>query len=148
MGLESTSTDKNKKMRIFLTLAALFIAVDILIVGYVVYRRFRRRMSEAKILEIQKAWKGIIREKDMGHAILEADKLLDYALQLMGYRGSLGTKLKRAHRLFGRNINRVWAAHKVRNNVAHQMNYKVDEQTYRSSMLAFKEAFRELKIFD
>jgi len=134
-------------MKIFLTIAGLFIAVDILIVGYVVFRRFRRKVSESKIVEIQMSWKAIIREKDMGRAILEADKLLDHALQLMGYRGSLGSKLKKAHRLFGKNINRVWAAHKVRNNVAHQMNYKVDEQTYRTSMLAFKEAFKDLKIF-
>ena len=135
-------------MKIFLTIAALFILVDVLFVGYVIYRRFRKKVSEAKILEIQSSWKEIIREKDMSHAILEADKLLDHALQLMGYRWNLGSKLKRAHRLFGKNINRVWAAHKVRNNIAHQMNYKVDEHTYRSSMLAFKEAFRDLKIFN
>jgi hypothetical protein len=139
-------------MKILLTLVGtLFIAVivaGLAIVVYDVYRRFRRKVSEGKILEIQRAWKEIIREKDMGHAILEADKLLDHALNLMGYRGNLGTKLKKSHRLFGKNINRVWAAHKVRNNIAHQMNYKVDEQTYRSSMLAFKEAFRDLKIFN
>ena len=134
-------------MKIFITIAVLFVAVDILIVAYVVFRRFRRRISEGDILEIQGAWKGIIREKDMRHAVLEADKLLDYALQKMGYRGNLGSKLKKAHRLFGGNINRVWAAHKIRNNIAHQMNYQVDEKDYRSTMLAFKEAFKDLKIF-
>jgi len=134
-------------MKIIIIFAALFIAADILIVAYVVFRRFRHKVTPDDILEIQGAWKGIIREKDMGRAILEADKLLDHALMKLGYRGNLGTKLKKAHRLFGKNINRVWAAHKVRNNIAHQIHYQVDEQTYRSSMLAFKEAFKDLKFF-
>jgi hypothetical protein len=134
-------------MTIFLTIVSAFVVVDVLIVGYVVYRRFKRKVSEKDIQEIQAAWKVLIREKDMRHAILEADKLLDHALSLLGYRGNMGTKLKKANRLFGSDINRVWAAHKIRNNIAHQMNYQVDENTYRTSMLAFKEAFRDLKIF-
>lgn len=134
-------------MKIFLTFVAIFVAVDVAIVAYVMVRRFRKGISEKDIQEVQAMWKSIIRERDMRHAILEADKLLDHALQLKGYRGNLGTKLKKANRLFGGNINRVWAAHKVRNNIAHQMNFEVDEKVYRSSMLAFKEAFRDLGIF-
>jgi len=134
-------------MKIFLTILVLFIIVDILIVVYVVYRRAHRRLSEKGIQEIQESWKEIIRQKDMRHALLEADKLLDHALYQLGYRGNLGTKLKKSSALFGSSINRVWAAHKVRNNIAHQMNYQVDEKIYRSAMLAFKEAFKCLKIF-
>jgi len=134
-------------MKIFIIIATLFVAVDILIVAYVVFRRFRRRITPDDILEIQGAWEGIKREKDMGRAILEADKLLDHALMKLGYRGSLGTKLKKSHRLFGKNINRVWAAHKVRNNIAHQIHYQVDKQTYNSTIRQFEEAFKDLKIF-
>jgi hypothetical protein len=135
-------------MKIFLIIAGLFIFIDLLIVGYVVYRRFSRRLSERSIAEVQVAWKRIIREKDLRHGILEADKLLDHALYLKGYRGNLGAKLKKAHRLFGKDINRVWSAHKVRNNIAHQINFQVDEGTYRASMLAFRDAFKALKFFD
>jgi len=133
-------------MKIFLTVLAIFIAVDVLIVLYVWYRRSGRKMSPRAAASIRKQWKEIIRQKDMRHAIMDADKLLDHALYQMGYRGNLGAKLKKAGPRFTK-VNKVWAAHKVRNNIAHQINYKVDEKTYRSAMLGFKEAFKDLKIF-
>ena len=137
-------------MKLVTAIAALFItilAVGIGIVLYDIYRRFKRRISDREIAEIQNAWKAIIREPDMRQAVMEADKLLDLALGKMGYRGNLGTKLKKANRLFGSDINRVWSAHKVRNNIAHQMNYKVDEKLFRTTMLTFKGAFKRLRIF-
>lgn len=126
---------------------AIVIVVGIL---FVLYYEFllRRKVPQAEIERIQEAWRRIIRERDMRHAILEADKLLDHALFLKGYRGNLGVKLKKAQRLFGGDINRVWSAHKVRNNIAHQIGFQVDEKGYRSAMLAFRDALRKLKIFE
>ncbi len=106
----------------------------------------RSKISQKDKNHIQKIWKTIIRQKDRKHAIMDADKLLDHALYLFGYKGSLGSKLKKSAKLF-KNINKVWAAHKIRNNIAHQINYHVDEKTYRDTMLAFKQAFKDLKIF-
>ncbi|MBU1017437.1 hypothetical protein KKA33_00220 [Patescibacteria group bacterium] len=133
-------------MKIFLIILTVFITVDVLIVLYVVYRRIRRKVSEKDKANIRKNWKEIIRQQDTRHAIMDADKLLDHTLYLFGYKGNLGSKLKKANRLF-KNVDKVWAAHKVRNNIAHQMNYRIDEKTYRNTMLAFKEAFKDLKIF-
>ena len=133
-------------MKIFLTIVAIFVTIDVLIVLYVIYRRMRRGISDKNIAEIQKTWKSIIREKDMRHAIMDADKLLDHALYLLGYKGNLGSKLKKASALF-KNVNNVWSAHKIRNNIAHQMNYHIDEKIYKTTMLSFKQAFKELKIF-
>lgn len=133
-------------MKIFFIIVAIFIAIDVLIVFYVIWRRTKRKLSQKTILEIQNNWKEIIRQKDFKHAIMDADKLLDHALYLMGYKGNLGSKLKSAGRLFT-NVNKVWAAHKIRNNIAHQINYQVDEKTYRYTMLSFKQAFKDLKIF-
>ncbi len=133
-------------MKIFLIIVAIFVAIDVLIVFYIIWRRTKRKIPEKEIQKIRSAWKGIIRQKDMKHAILEADKLLDRALYLKGYKGSLGAKLKKANPLF-KKVNAVWAAHKIRNNIAHQLNYHVDQKTYKKSMLGFKQAFKDLKIF-
>ncbi len=133
-------------MKIFLALVLVFIIVDVLIVVYVVYRRSRKKMSKRVINEIRNSWKDIIRQKDKRHAVMDADKLLDHTLGHMGYTGSLGAKLKKAPNLF-KDINGVWSAHKIRNNIAHQMNYEVSEKVYKNSMLAFKQAFTDLKIF-
>lgn len=133
-------------MKIFLILVAVFIAIDVLIVLYVIWRRTRRKIPQKELLKIQKTWKEIIRQKDMRHAIMDADKLLDHALYLKGYKGNLGNKLKKSAPLF-KSINKIWAAHKVRNNIAHQINYEISKEDYRTAMLAFKEAFKDLKIF-
>lgn len=133
-------------MKILLTILLVFILVDVLIVGYVLYRRFRRKVSPKTIEKIRTHWKEIIRGEDHRQAILEADKLLDMALEAMGYRGNLGNKLKAAPGLFS-DLNGLWAAHKIRNNIAHQLNYQVDDSSYRHTMLAFKQAFQDLKIF-
>ncbi len=133
-------------MKIFLIIVAAFVAIDVLIVLYVMWSRSRRKISQKDKNHVQKTWKGIIRQKDMKHAIMDADKLLDHSLHLLGYRGNLGGKLKKAAPLF-KNINKVWAAHKIRNNIAHQINYEVDEKTYRNAMLTFKQAFKDMKIF-
>jgi hypothetical protein len=133
-------------MKLIVTIILIFVIADVLIIGYILIRRYRKRMSQATIEEIQKEWRKIIKEQDHRHAILEADKLLDFALSKMGYRGGLGAKLKKAPSLF-KNINDVWAAHKIRNNIAHKINYKVDEKTYKATMLKFKQAFKDLKIF-
>lgn len=133
-------------MKIFLTIVLAFILIDIFIVFYVIAKRFRKKMPSRVAEEIRKNWKDIIRQSDHRHAVMDADKLLDHALYKMGYKGNLGSKLKKAPGLF-KNINDIWAAHKVRNNIAHQINYKIDEKTYKKTMLAFKQAFKDLKIF-
>lgn len=133
-------------MKLFLSIVLIFVIVDILIVAYVIYRRYRRRISAKAQNEIRKTWKEIIRESDYRHAVMEADKLLDHTLNLMGYKGNLGSKLKKNPRLF-RDLNGLWAAHKVRNNIAHQMHYKIDKKVYKKTMLGFKQAFKDLKIF-
>ena len=84
--------------------------------------------------------------KKKGWVVLDADKLLDHVLYLLGYRGNLGAKLKKAAPLFS-NVNKVWGAHKVRNNIAHQINFQVNEKMYKDAMLSFKQAFKDLKIF-
>jgi hypothetical protein len=133
-------------MKILLLAVLAFILLDVLLVAYVIYRRSRQKLSEKAVHEIREAWKKLIRIADQRLAVMEADKLLDHALASLGYKGNLGSKLKVSGGKF-KNINKVWAAHKVRNNIAHQINYALDEKTYRATMLAFKEAFKDLQIF-
>ena len=133
-------------MKILIAIVLVFVIVDILIVAYVVYRRYTKKMPKKVIDEIRNSWKAIIRQKDHKHAIMDADKLLDHALTSLGMKGNLGNKLKKSSTLF-KDINGLWAAHKVRNNIAHQINYEINDKLYKKSMLSFKQAFKDLKIF-
>ncbi|PIZ71669.1 hypothetical protein COY07_04495 [Candidatus Peregrinibacteria bacterium CG_4_10_14_0_2_um_filter_43_11] len=133
-------------MKFFLTILLVFIIVDVAIVAYVIYRRITKKLPKKVVEKIRKTWKEIIRQKDYERAIMEADKLLDFALEKRGMKGSLGAKLKQASSLFS-DVSEVWSSHKIRNNIAHQINYKVDQKTYKKAMLGFKRAFKDLKIF-
>ncbi len=133
-------------MKFIVAFILIFVVLDIAIVGYVLYRRYSKKLPAGTVQQIQGQWKQIIAQDDYRHAIMDADKLLDYALSQMGLKGSLGAKLKKSPQLFT-SINDVWRAHKVRNNIAHQIDYQVDAKTYKQTMLYFKQAFKDLKIF-
>ena len=133
-------------MEILIAIVLAFVIMDVIIVAYVVYRRLNKKIPKKVIDDVRDSWKKIIKQQDHRHAIMDADNLLDQTLTKLGLKGNLGTKLKKAPRLFS-DINGLWIAHKIRNNIAHQINYSVDERAYKKTMLAFKQAFKDLKIF-
>lgn len=62
------------------------------------------------------------KKKYPSKAILDADKILDKTLEIMGYQGSVAEKLKKAKTRFSNN-NAVWRAHKLRNKIAHELDF-------------------------
>lgn len=59
------------------------------------------------------------------NALMEADKLLDYVMQAQGFTGeNMGERLKRHGDRFS-DLNGVWAAHKLRNQVAHDIHVDI-----------------------
>ncbi len=60
-------------------------------------------------------------QNDWRAAIIEADIMLDEMLTRLGYIGaSIGDKLKTANQSHFQTLQDAWAAHKVRNDIAHQ----------------------------
>ena len=55
------------------------------------------------------------------NALFEADKLLDYCMMGQGFTGeTMGDRLKSGGSRFS-NLNAIWAAHKLRNQLAHEV---------------------------
>lgn len=76
-------------------------------------------------------------------AILNADKLLDKALKARGYKGeTMGDRLKNARAAL-KNNNAVWAAHKLRNQIAHE-DITIKPHTARHALNAFKNGLKDL----
>ncbi|MBI5411575.1 hypothetical protein HZA43_00175 [Candidatus Peregrinibacteria bacterium] len=121
-----------------------FVVFDLFLVIFIVYRRSKRGIASSLRKVIHDQWMMIHNETDTRYAVLQADKLLDIALKAYGYQGSLGDKLKKAEPLFS-NIDRVWNAHKVRNRVAHELDFKVDVRLRNECLRAFEQAFKDLK---
>ncbi len=59
------------------------------------------------------------------NALIDADKLLDYVLKGRGYKGeTMAERLKKAQSSLS-NSQAVWAAHKLRNAVVHDVGHDI-----------------------
>ncbi len=92
-------------------------------------------------LEIEQA---LTRDDAASHqlTVLHADKLLDQALRDKGTQGkTMGERMKVTK---WSNANAVWAAHKLRNQIAHEPDAKVDYDTARHALAGFKQALKDV----
>jgi len=119
-----------------LALVVISLVIYSLALVLVISRRRRRKLSGPYKKFVHEQWYKIEQISDKSRVIMEADKLLDDILSKKGKQGNLGDKLKRSEGLFP-NIDAVWEAHKVRNKLAHEVDYKLSDQ----------EADRVIKIF-
>ena len=77
-------------------------------------------------------------------AVLEGDKLLDRALRELGLSGkTMGERMKRIGGKFSE-VNRVWYAHKLRNQIAHEQDFEVEYDDARKALAAFRQALKDL----
>lgn len=77
-------------------------------------------------------------------AVIEADKLLDRALNEMSLPGStMGERLKRVTDKFEK-PNAVWAAHRLRNQIAHESDFEVNYGQASRALMAFRQALKDL----
>lgn len=77
-------------------------------------------------------------------SVLNADKLLDHALKERGLKGeTMGDRLKSAKDIFS-SRNDVWAAHKLRNKIAHEPDVRVTYEAARHAIGNFKRALKDV----
>lgn len=76
--------------------------------------------------------------------VLEADKLLDEALKCRGLKGNtMGERMKQYQGNWT-NGNGVWAAHKLRNKLAHETDVRIDYNRARQALGAYKQGLKDL----
>lgn len=98
---------------------------------------------QTKWLEIENS---VRRDNDASWqlAIMNADKLLDQALRERRFKGqTMGERMKSAQKVW-KNANHVWGAHKVRNQLAHEVNADISYDITLRSLSAFKQALKDL----
>jgi hypothetical protein len=79
-------------------------------------------------------------------AIIAADSLIEKILELAGYSGeNLGEKLKNIERSDLNSLNILWEAHKVRNSIAHEGDFKLSKDESSRVITLYGRALRELK---
>lgn len=77
--------------------------------------------------------------------IMEADNLLQEALENKGYRGvGVGEMLKTAS---FKTVDMAWDAHKIRNRIAHEgSSFELTEREAKRAFVLYESVFRELKV--
>jgi hypothetical protein len=110
----------------------------------------RKHTDELDKREYAAEWERIVGAIDTANvstlqmAVLDADKLLDKALRQIGTPGvTMGDRLKVSSGKFSK-VNDVWYAHKVRNQVAHEADFRLNVMTTRKVLAIFKRSLREL----
>jgi hypothetical protein len=128
------------------------VVATIVIIGLIVFiglvfwtQSKRSKLSSGDQKTIKKHWNSVMAELSSNPtgAIMEADKILDEALKIKGYHGTLGDKLKKAGPLFT-NQNNVWSAHKLRNQLAHELNRKANAGEAKRALQHFRQALKDL----
>lgn len=113
---------------------------------FLVWRR-RRKFSKRDLEFLRGEWESIRAKLDREpkHALIEADKLLDFVLVRRGFTGSLGEKLKKAEKFFN-NKDDIWAAHKLRNRAVHEVGFEITEREAQKALSTYKKALWHLGI--
>ncbi len=80
------------------------------------------------------------------NALYEADKLLDYVMISQGFSGeTMGDRLKSGGGAFT-NINAIWGAHKLRNQLAHEVEHDIVPNQVKNAIETLGKAIEELGV--
>ncbi len=78
-------------------------------------------------------------------AIIEGDKLLDKAMCEMGVQGrTMGDRLKRIGKEKFTQLNSVWYAHKLRNQIAHESDFRPEYRQAEHALTTYRQALKDL----
>lgn len=126
----------------------LFFIGGILVAGIIlilfIYHR-RKKFSKGDREWFLLKWREIqsLTHRDPKLAIIEADKLLEWALSKKGFEGSLGEKLKKATPFFS-DIDGLWRAHKKRNELVHEVSAAITEHEASLLLSIFRKSLHDL----
>ena len=88
-------------------------------------------------------------EADYKLALLDADKLFDETLKIMGFDGKdMGERLKAVNSKQLRNIDDIWWAHKLRNQMVHETRSKTARGDVQRAIASFEKSLKELGTLD
>lgn len=80
------------------------------------------------------------------NGLIEADKMLDYVLQAKGYQGeSMVDRLRQAQTRFS-NKEAVWQAHKLRNQIVHEVDKDLVVIQVKKAIVDIGQAIRDLGV--
>lgn len=137
--------------------------VGIVILGVKTKKFFGKTLETAKAFEATSSIKGKekaakkwqdISQKSTSHiesdrklAVIEADKLIDDIVKRIGFKGKdMAERLKQINANQISNIEDIWRAHKIRNNLVHDPYYKLTQPDSDFVVRTYENTLKELGI--
>jgi hypothetical protein len=130
----------------------LIVVLVIGLIGFTLLMAWGKKsgLSDSQRTKIKEIWNNVEllmaddREASWAKAVFEADKLLDYVMTLRRVSGNnLGERLKNGRQLFS-NVQSAWDAHKLRNQLAHEVDMKLMRHEADRAIRLFKDSLRQL----
>ncbi len=87
----------------------------------------KKKLSPIQKVQFQKLFNAILVQSEIEKQIIQLDSLLCKVLVGLGYKGSFGEILKQKPKELS-NIQDIWFAHKLRNTLAHEVEYKLTDR--------------------
>jgi len=104
-------------------------------------KRIKKNHYLVKWREIQKM---CANKEDWGHAVIHSDMLLDEILIKKKITGkTMGERLVESQNKFSSNDS-LWDAHKLANNIRQNAELKMDETKVKKTLVAYRQALRDL----
>lgn len=101
--------------------------------------------------KMSKEWKAVLKKLETGDesnlklAVIEADKILDNILKKINYPGdNMGERLKHITPAQIANIEAVWQAHKIRNNIVHDPDFRLTRSDAENAVKIYQRALEDL----
>ena len=131
----------------------IFLLIAILLVGILVFVAISLTGQRTHSFDVERYQSDFLRientlsrdnELSFNVCVVEADKLLDRALNELGTPGkTMGERLKHSGERFSQ-LNSVWYAHKLRNQIAHEHGFKLDYNQARRALTTYRQALKDL----
>jgi len=154
---------------IFLFLKIIFIVISLFFLIVIFYSlrksswlKYRFLQDVVEILtyrpygvkKMAKIWSKIKGRLELGTeseyklAVIEADSMLNDVLERMGFKGEiLGDRLKQVTTDILPNVEESREAHKIRNNIVYDPDYKLTLDQARKTLATYEQALQDLQVF-
>lgn len=103
---------------------------------------------------ILKHWTEIVRKANTGlpenlrGAVVEADALTDLFLRQAGYAGdTMADRLMQLNKDQIKSLDRLWDAHRLRNEIAHTPGFVVESKDAQRALVAIRDFLKEMEAF-
>jgi hypothetical protein len=111
--------------------------------------------SDVPKKKVQESWKKAQAhffagdDNDLKIAIMQADNILEDALRRAGVRGAnLGDRLKNLKKTDLANLDEIWQAHKLRNQIAHEANFTLKRDLAERTLGIYERALESLGVLN